>query len=442
MGGEWRLLVHTYIPGVQENPSSPETDPEYLSPYLVQASLRSDVTMNVYLTTPVDERTPGVPMGIAASLTDNGPITGATVQAFVEQPSGITLNLTLYDDGFHGDGSSDDGIYANTFYQTGYEGSYNVTVMADGTSSLSGPFHREGLLSFHLDSEGDRDGDGLSDEWEIRFGTDPDNPDASDDPDNDGVPNSGERDQGTDPHDPDTDDDGESDQTDPDPIDPVVGGNIPSIWGVAYPGDGEVYIKYNQVDTWLITGLFRSVSGPDGPFEFLMQDFAPSGVFTDTGVTNGAEYCYQLQAFYTGYRRTPSSAPTCATPNADPWPPHGFVLINGGKQTTLSPDVMLTLWATDEIDPHNAEIEEFLPPSDSASGVTEMMISNFSDMHDGVWEPYNTSKAWDLAQSSGLATVYAKYRDAEGNESEVAHASINIGSGPGLEVVYLPLTRR
>jgi hypothetical protein len=399
--------------------------------------------MDVYLTTPLEERTPGVPLGIAASLTDNGPIGGATVQAHVENPAGTIFDITLYDDGSYGDGEANDGIYANNFYYTGLPGSYNVTINADGTSSLSGAFHREGLLSFHLSSDGDDDGDGLPNEWEIYYGTDPDVPDADEDPDNDGIPNSDERDQGTDPNDPDTDDDGESDSTDDDPLDPNVGGDIPNIWGVAYPGDGEVYIKYNMSDGWVDVGLFRSMTGPEGPFAFLVEDFTPAGVFTDTGLTNGTEYCYQLQAFYVNFgNRTPSSPATCATPNADPWPPHGYVRINDGEQATLSTEVDLTLWASDEVDPHNPEIEDFLPEADSASGVTEMMISNYADMHDGVWEPYDTTKAWTLAQSSGLATVYVKYRDADSNVSEVAVASIHVGSGPGLEVIFLPILLR
>jgi Mg-chelatase subunit ChlD len=445
MGGTWRIYVQTYIiPNDESGKDNPQTDPEWLPPYLVQASLKSDVTMDVYLTTPEEERTPGAPIGIVASLTDTGPITGASVKATVEKPSpSVDLTtLTLYDDGQHGDGDANDGIYANKFTQTGAEGSYNVTVNASGTSPLSGPFERQALLSFHIDSEGDRDGDGLLDEWEIRFGTNPDVPDQNEDPDNDGCNNICERDKGTDPNDSDTDDGGESDNTDPNPLDPSDDATL-SIWGVAYPGNEENYIKYVLRPEWDFVGFFRSV-GIDGPYNFIGQDFGGdiTGVYSDTMLTNGTEYCYIVEAIYSGGRRTPASPPTCVVPNTDPLPPQGYVVINDGAQTTFSTDVTLTLWASDDIDPHNQELEMFLPPSDSASGVTDMMISNYADMRDGAWEQYNTTKDWTLGQSSGLAAVFAKFRDATGNESEVVSATIHVGSGPGMQRVFLPVISR
>jgi hypothetical protein len=106
------------------------------------------------------------------------------------------------------------------------------------------------------------------------------------------------------------------------------------------------------------------------------------------------------------------------------------VLINGGAARTASRNVMLTLWASDFVDPHLAE--EFLPPEDSATGVQEMIISNFADFHDATWEPYATDKPWTLAQNQGLLAVYVKYRDAEGNESDVAVANILVSP------LYLP----
>ena len=57
----------------------------------------------------------------------------------------------------------------------------------------------------------DTDGDGWTDGYEIKLGSDPDNPGSIpvslDDPDQDGLKNVEERDAGTDPMDPDTDND-------------------------------------------------------------------------------------------------------------------------------------------------------------------------------------------------------------------------------------------
>ncbi len=159
------------------------------------------------------------------------------------------------------------------------------------------------------------------------------------------------------------------------------------------------------------------------------QTISPTGVYTDTQVTNGQQYCYRVAAIGTNFGRTPLSPPTCATPNEDPLPPHGWVLINDGARSAPGPDVTLTFWASDDVDPHLPDEAEFLPPDDSASGVTEMMVSNYPDFRDASWEPYAESKAWKLAQSSGLATVYVKYRDDYGNESDVATATIAVAPG-------------
>ena len=127
-------------------------------------------------------------------------------------------------------------------------------------------------------------------------------------------------------------------------------------------------------------------------------------------------------------RRSTLSAPSCAVPNTDPLPPRGSVLINGGALSTATTHVNLTLWASDTVDPEVHDFgPDYLPPDDSASGVADMMISNNPDFSGAAWEPYGTSKPWVLAQTSGLATVYAKYKDAVGNVSETYAATIWIG---------------
>jgi hypothetical protein len=63
-------------------------------------------------------------------------------------------------------------------------------------------------------SSTDSDGDDMIDDWESRYGTQVDVPDAGDDPDEDGLTNYEEYVGGTDPHDPDTDGDGVLDSLD------------------------------------------------------------------------------------------------------------------------------------------------------------------------------------------------------------------------------------
>lgn len=89
--------------------------------------------------------------------------------------------------------------------------------------------------------------------------------------------------------------------------------------------------------------------------------------------------------------------------------PAGALLINGGDPTTNSPDVVLTIYA-----------------SEFGSGVTNMNISNNGIFSDDNWETYNPPsegdpviRNWTLDLSEGLKTVYVKFRDAAGNITPV-----------------------
>ncbi len=59
----------------------------------------------------------GLPMPILTTLLDKkGPVTGAAVYASVEHPDGGVIRLPLLDDGNHGDGVADDGVYGNRLH--------------------------------------------------------------------------------------------------------------------------------------------------------------------------------------------------------------------------------------------------------------------------------------------------------------------------------------
>jgi hypothetical protein len=458
MGGDWTLELNEYIIPLNQ-PNAPDA-PDALPPYLVQASIKADVTMDAFITTPYDQRVPGQPVSFVASLTDNAPITGALVLAGVEKPDGTTYNFWMLDDGNHSDGAADDGVYGGTFYQTGQNGSYNVTILGYGYSPvLDANFLRAKILSFHMarvDGSGnelpylDTDSDTVPDDWEIFFQpwTNPNLPDANADPDNDGSPNKEEWERGTDPGDPDSDDDGEADGTDEFPFDPAFPPLIQPPAIHAYAGISEVFVHYTFTQTHQVVGLFRDEDDDlDQLYTFHTQHISPTltGIFTDTLVANAHEYCYIAAAIDFDGRRSDFSAPSCAVPNSDPLPPHGWVQINGGAQSTNSPNVQLDLWASDAVDPEVDDFgEQHLPPADSASGVTQMMISNNPAFLGGAWEPYATSKPWALAQSSGLATIYVKYMDAVGNVSDTYVATIWIGQDPatGVQPIYLPLVIR
>ncbi len=449
--GTWRLLVYG------SNQVGTGTS---LPPYFVHGSLKSQTTLNAFIDTPLSDRLPGAPEHILALLTDNQPILGAAITADVTRPDGVVTTITLHDDGAHGDGAANDGVYGQNFYNTGLAGSYSVLVKADGVSPLAGAFHRESLLAFDLKgTHGDTDQDRLPDEWEQHFPCvilGQYDPDA--DPDHDGSTNYQEYVRGTDPCNPDTDGDGEADGTDKNPTEPDTG-RIRPPWSVVWPGIGRAWVKYTIQPTYQRVEIYRRTISPtlskvtalrptlvETDDQLIGTDDPPTGVFTDTTPANDQTYCYYAIAVSTDGQRSTALSPTCATPKADPAPPHGGLNINGGAPSTPGPNVTLNLIASDAINPHNDGDygdSYMTPPADSASGVADMMISNRSDMQGGVWEPYAATKPWLLAQTTGLASVFVKYRDAAGNESQVYAATIHVGQGsPGLHSLYLPVIRR
>ncbi len=66
-----------------------------------------------------------------------------------------------------------------------------------------------------------------------------------------------------------------------------------------------------------------------------------------------------------------------------------------------------------------------------AEEASEMMVSNFSDFNQAKWENYVRTKKWIIdLRGNGEKTVYAKFRDGAGNESEVVSTSIILDTTP------------
>ena len=459
--GPWDLYIHTTLKGPSAaGVDAPlQSDAETIHPYLVQSAVKSEATLDVAFPVPDKDRVSGVPMPIVASFADVAPIVGGFIMATIVTPPGNTYYLGLIDDGNHGDGAANDGIYANTFYKTGVagsdsgSGSYNVTVNATGNSGVNGTVNRQKILGFFIYSSGDDDTDGIPNEYEhSRCGSNT-CLDPFGDPDHDNRTNYDEWQDGTDPFNSDSDNGGESDGSEysrsSDPRDPADdGGGIPDFeptWTVAYPGIQQNFVRYVTRPAYQLVQLYQSES-LTGTYSLLTEVMTPSitGIYTDTGLTNGQEYCYYAIGIASNGTQTAPRTPSCATPSEDPWPPEGGFLINGGASKTASQDVTLNLFASDAVSPHltNTGMPDDLmvPPSSSATSVTEMRISNFGDLHDASFEPFSTTKAWKLNRTSGLATVYAQFRDETGNVSDiVANGILVVKDGTNLEPqVLLP----
>lgn len=436
--GFWSLLVL----GVGDCAVDCGTD------YIADASVDSILGMVVALGLPVEERIIGTPMPILAALSDTGPVTGATVLAQVRNPLDQDLVLTLFDDGAHGDGKADDGVYGNDYFPTWIPGSYRAQIIALGSTPIVGGFARRKRVSFHMREDTNPDGDcvsrdfvwGMPTHWEEENGLDSSVPDGTLDPDDDGLSSCEEYGRGTHPNDPDTDDDGEDDGSESDhgrdPRDPSDG-TIEPPRIVCYARNAAVEVRFTHPAGAVAMRIQRAEG--DRGFITLEEYYpilgtvggAPSPVssYRDTLVSNGEAYRYRMAAITADGARSAPSIICETTPEVDPDPPFGAVLINGGAHVVTMLQVDLTLLASDVADPENDDGEP-VDTDVAVSGVSEMMLSNRGDFPDGEWLPYDISyPGWLLEPEvdEDIATVFARFRDRTGNVSETVHASVRIG---------------
>ena len=112
----------------------------------------------------------------------------------------------------------------------------------------------------------------------------------------------------------------------------------------------------------------------------------------------GKIYYIAMSAYDTSANESAKSTEvTISIPVPDTTPPTGSITINADATTASSRTVTLSLSATD-----------------SEGTIAGMMISN-----DGItWSSeaaFSASQAWVLAEGDGAKTVYAKFKDSNGN---------------------------
>jgi M6 family metalloprotease-like protein len=143
-----------------------------------------------------------------------------------------------------------------------------------------------------------------------------------------------------------------------------------------------------------------------------MQSFGDQGdPFTSTGggrtTFNGATNPNSMLYNNTGSGVAMSNASACDTTMsanftapgaATNTAPTGTIKINAGAAATRNLQNKLTLSATD------------------ADGVAQMRFHNDSGTWTA-WEPYATTKWWNLRNAQGIRTVYVQYKDKKGNVS-------------------------
>lgn len=99
-----------------------------------------------------EEYSAGDPIKLSASIEDSisaapkGPeyIYGVRWQVIVEGPTRTQYSFELYDDGRHGDGAAEDGVYANVFEETLLSGKYNFYIQISGLNNRGYMNHEVG----------------------------------------------------------------------------------------------------------------------------------------------------------------------------------------------------------------------------------------------------------------------------------------------------------
>lgn len=118
--------------------------------YHLMVSAKTETTLIAAVGGEPTEHSIGQAVPIYGILTDQRPIANAKVIALVVAPDGSSSLLELFDDGNHGDGKADDGLYAADFKETKVAGGYVAKLMAEGINNQGEAFARYAQTSFNV----------------------------------------------------------------------------------------------------------------------------------------------------------------------------------------------------------------------------------------------------------------------------------------------------
>ncbi|HRW04835.1 MAG TPA: VWA domain-containing protein [Caldilineaceae bacterium] len=135
VAGNWTALIQIEKPTAE---------------YHLMVSAKTPTTLIAAVGGDPTQRGVGQPVPLYGILTDQHAILGAKVVAYVVKPDGSSTLQQLYDDGNHGDGKGDDGLYAADFTATTVAGGYVVKLAAEGVNNQGEPFIRYAQTAFNV----------------------------------------------------------------------------------------------------------------------------------------------------------------------------------------------------------------------------------------------------------------------------------------------------
>lgn len=359
----------------------------------------------------------GEPEPFRISLTDSKPIIHANVTLTVTPPGyktyGDKFVFPLYDDGNHGDGLPEDGIFGCLDTATSENGSYQFLINVTGTSNDFGDFTRIRTGAFHRyiprEKTWDQDQDGLPDDWEKKYGLKA-NDNAGEhggtgDPDKDGLENSGEFYWGTDPLNSDTDFGGEGDGSeinfDRNPHDPTDDQILKFPTIRVYPGNQQVSFRLPNIPNYTTANLkiYRSTS-PVFNLGTPVFDSIYQTTWSDSPLVNYQTYYYRFMVILSG-TATGLTREYEVIPKLNVIKPEAGIVLDGGNKTTETNLVTVNIYTF-----QNDHINR------SANDPSFMRISEDPDeLEDLSWIPFLPEFPRVLSSGAGVKSLYVQISD-------------------------------
>jgi len=188
---------------------------------------------------------------------------------------------------------------------------------------------------------------------------------------------------------------------------PTVTNNITSDWhtnnfAVNLTADYPVMETYYRINS----GQIQNVSSSGQP------------VITTEGANNTLEYWSTWSVYGTGNMELAHTTVTGL--KLDKTTPTATIQINSGATSTTQNTVTLSLNIADTV-----------------SGVSQVRFSNDATFSQATWEPYASSKTWQLTDGTGQKTVYLQIMD---NADQTATVSASIELAAQATATPTPMT--